>query len=320
MWPRARWRRGRAGRPRSPRAYGGKSSRSASPLPASLPRLCGYGAHATLFRVKSVVNPLSTETVGIGLTYLDVACAARSIPSHPPRSVYQTLLARSTATPNGRASGRGRRNSVTRPFRSRPNRPLRSSVTHTAPSGATASAVSPGDGVGITNSVNWLSAKRPILPACCSRNHTAPVASTATSPSPLPRVGTSNSVIWPSPAMRASRFASGSVAQTVPRGSTATPQGTAPAERDTWRVNAPSLSRVTLAVVASANHTALSGPTASRPSLTTAVVRGNDRMLPSAAIRETARAGPSVNQTLPAASTSRPRLSRLYVCLETRVI
>src|SRR5437762_2705685 len=194
-------------------------------------------------RCQSVVN----ANVTIGLTYLDIACAARSIPSHPPRSVYQTLLARSTAIPNGRASGRGRRNSVTWPSRSRPSRPLRSSVTQTAPSGATASAVSPGDGVGITNSVNRLSAKRPILPACCSRNHTAPMASTATSPSPLPRVGTSNSVIWPSPAMRASRFASGNVAQTVPCGSTATPQGAAPAERDTWRVNTPSLSRVTLA-------------------------------------------------------------------------
>src|SRR5438128_11758801 len=73
---------------------------------ASSPRLCRYAAHGahTLFRVKSVVNRLSTESVGIVLTYLDIACAARSSPSHPPRVVYQTLLERSTTTQNERPS------------------------------------------------------------------------------------------------------------------------------------------------------------------------------------------------------------------------
>ena len=132
------------------------------------------------------------------------------------------------------------------PSRRRPSRCPRSSVNHTAPSGAMARAVKPADRVGTGNSVNWPLAKRPILFACISRNHTAPSAATATSPSWAARVGGSNSAISPRAEIRTSRLARGRVPHTAPLGSTATPNGAIPGVLTAWRVNAPSLRRVKL--------------------------------------------------------------------------
>src|SRR4030095_6991764 len=101
------------------------------------------------------------------------------------------------------------------------------SVNQAAPSGATASAVSPALGVGTGNSSNSPSAKRPTLLAASSRNQTAPSALTATSPRPLVRVGTSTANFSPFAAMRRSLLARGSVVQPAPSGAIATPKGAA---------------------------------------------------------------------------------------------
>ena len=54
-------------------------------------------------------------------SYRPRARSAASRPSHPLRSVYQTLLLASTVMPNGRASPRGSANSVITPSRTRPS-------------------------------------------------------------------------------------------------------------------------------------------------------------------------------------------------------
>src|SRR5215472_5635612 len=78
----------------------------------------------------------------------------------------------------------------------------------------------------------------------------------------------------------------------------------------------PPRSRVTLNPVLSANQTAPSGPRARRLSLAIGVsVSGNDEMVPSGAIRDTARAGESVNQAAPSAAAASPIGSTLSLPL-----
>ena len=80
------------------------------------------------------------------------------------------------------------------------------------------------------------------------------------------RVGMSNSLYVPSGSIRTSLFASWSVPHTVPRSSTATPNGAAFVSRMGYGVSCPPMARVKLLPQLSANHTAPSGATASRPS------------------------------------------------------
>src|SRR5437667_446274 len=82
----------------------------------------GWGrSHTHDLEAVTRARPSLAILLGLGVAERLVALAAGSTPSHPLRSVYHTLFAASTATPNGRAPSRGMRNSVTRPSRSRPS-------------------------------------------------------------------------------------------------------------------------------------------------------------------------------------------------------
>src|SRR6185295_15164322 len=189
---------------------------------------------------------------------------------------------------------------------------------HTVPSAATAIPDSPDHSPGTANSENLPSPNFPILLPRNSTNHALPDASTAISLGELPAVGISYSVICSPGAILTSVLPPCKVPHTTPFASTATPYGPPRADFGTLRVNSPSLSRVNPYALLSANHTAPSGATASRPSRAIGVFSGKDLISPLGSMREICTSVGSTNHAAPCASTARPTGSTFFLLLGRR--